>query len=318
MNQRILGRTGIKVSEIAFGGVEIGMPYGIGVKSKAEMLSGPEAVYLLREALSHGINFFDTARVYGESESLMGQAFHDRRDRVVLCSKCRPFRDRKGRLPEADICRKIILDSLQESLHALKTDFIDVYMLHQGDVEILSQEVIAETFSDLKKRGVIRATGVSAYALEETRKAITDGVWDVIQLPFNLLDPSQQGLFDLAAEEGTGIMARSVLFKGVLSEKGRHLHPALGDVEKHLKQYDDLLDESLPDLSALAIKFALSFPAISSVLVGIDRMDYLNKTLSAADNHYLDEQMLAEVKKLAYPDPDFLDLREWDRKGWLT
>jgi aryl-alcohol dehydrogenase-like predicted oxidoreductase len=294
------------------------MPYGIGVKRRAEMISGSEAVYLLQEALSRGINFFDTARVYGESESLMGRAFSDRRDQVVLCSKCRPFRDREGRLPQADLLKKIIMDSLQDSLHQLKTDFVDIYMLHQGDVEILENHVIAASFSGLKKSGVIRATGVSTYTLAETRKAINSGVWDVIQLPFNLLDPSQEALFAGAAEKGTGILARSVLFKGVLSEKGRHLHPALREVERHLKQYEDLLDETLPDLATLAIKFALSYTAIASALVGIDRMDYLNNALSAADNHYLDEQMLARVMKLKYPDPGFLDLREWDRKGWLT
>ena len=318
MNQRLLGQTGMSVSEIAFGGVEIGIPYGIGVKGKADMIPEQQAIYLLHEAVSKGINFFDTARAYGASESIMGRAFKDRRDRVIICSKCRPFRDRDGHLPPADRLGKIIKNSLQDSLDELKTSYIDVYMLHQADVEILENEKMATVFTNLKKEGVIRATGVSTYTLQETEKAINSGIWDVIQLPFNLMDQSQKALFSRTAEKGIGIMVRSVLLKGVLSEKGRHLHPALQDVERHLKHYDELLKNSRADLATLAIKFALSFTKVSSVLVGIDRMDYLHKTLSAADNLYLTEKDLMRAMKLRYPDPAFLDLREWDRMGWLT
>lgn len=86
MNKRLLGQTGIKVSEIAFGGVEIGIPYGIGVSIKTDMISESEAICLLHEAIDSGINIFDTARMYGASESIMGRAFKGRRDQVVICT----------------------------------------------------------------------------------------------------------------------------------------------------------------------------------------------------------------------------------------
>ena len=318
MNQRTLGHTGIKVSEIAFGGVEIGMPYGIGVRSKTDMVSGSEAVYLLQEAVSRGINFFDTARLYGESDSIMGKAFRDRRDRVVICSKCRHFSDQYGGLPPTAELKKIIQISLRESLQELKTDYLDIYMLHQADLRILENEMIAESYRDLKRKGIIRATGVSTYTLEETERALEGGAWDVIQLPFNLMDPSQEAFFTGAAEKGIGIVVRSVLLKGILSEKGRNLHPALKDVERHVKQYEALLDDAIPDLAALAIKFALSFEKVSSVLVGIDRMEHLQKSLAAANGIYLGEGALSRARELRYPHPEFLDLVRWDRMGWLT
>jgi aryl-alcohol dehydrogenase-like predicted oxidoreductase len=318
MDQRSLGQTGIKVSEIAFGGVEIGIPYGIGVKSEADMISESEAIYLLQEALSCGINFFDTARLYGASESIMGRAFSSRRDQVVICTKCRHLRNLEGHLPPDEKIERMIKESLQESLNDLQTGFIDVYLLHQADMEILDNERIAKVFTELKKEGAIRATGVSTYTPDETKKAIRSGVWDVIQLPFNLMDPTHLALFPMAAAKGVGIMVRSVLLKGILGEKGRELHPALKDVEMHLKHYDDFLNESISDLATLAIKFGLSFKEVSSVLVGIDRMDYLHKSLLAADNLYLNEKTLAKALHLRYPDPEFLDLAEWDRLGWLT
>ena len=318
MNQRTLGRTGIQVSDIAFGGVEIGMPYGIGVKSKTDMLSETEAIYLLHSALDNGINFFDTARMYGKSESIMGQAFKDRREQVVICTKCRPFRDKLGELPSSEKLKMMIESSLRESLTELQTEYLDIYMLHQADLEILDNETIVNALLNLKDKGIIRAMGVSTYTVEETKKAIDTGVWDVVQLPFNLMDQTQITNFSLAAEHGVGIMIRSVLLKGILSEKGRSLHSELKDVEKHIKLYNELLNESVPNLPTLATKFALSFEQVSSVLVGIDRMEYLQKALTAADGIYLNKEILARARELCYPDPQFLDLVKWGKMGWLT
>ena len=82
MKNRFLGKTGIKVSEIAFGSVEIGMPYGIGIESKKDMLPEKNAIELLNIALDKGINFFDTARMYGDSEHILGKAFKERRKEI--------------------------------------------------------------------------------------------------------------------------------------------------------------------------------------------------------------------------------------------
>jgi aryl-alcohol dehydrogenase-like predicted oxidoreductase len=286
------------------------------IKRSAET-SEEDSYKIMDQAMEYGINFFDTARLYGTSEAVMGKAFKDRRDRVVICTKCSHFRDEHGELPDSGALKKIIEISLHESLTALQSDFVDIYMLHQADVEILSRDDIAETFLHLKKQGVIRATGVSTYKTEETKKAVDSGAWDVVQLPFNLMDQSQETQFSAAAQNGVGIVIRSVLFKGILSAKGRNLHPALKNVEAHLKLYGELLSESVPDLPTLATKFALSFKEVSSVLVGIDRMEYLQKALAAADGQYLDEKTLARARELRYPQPDFLDLPKWDRKGWL-
>ncbi len=318
MNKRPLGKTGIEVSEIAFGGVEIGMPYGIGINNKSDMLPRSQAISLLQSALDRGINFFDTARMYGESESIIGQAFKKIRDQVVISTKCRHIKDPKGYLPDSNRIKKIIKGSVIKSLNELKTGYIDVYMLHQADTEILENETVSKTFLDLKRRGTIRATGVSTYSVEESKTAIESGIWDVIQLPFNLMDQSQETVFASAAKQGVGIMVRSVLFKGLLSSKGRKLHQKLNTVEQHIRQYDELINSSAPDLTSVAIKFALSFRQISSVLVGIDKMDYLQKAVDIANGYYFSKEILKRAKKLQYPDLQFLDLPKWDRMGWLT
>ena len=317
MQKRKLGRSGLEVSEIAFGGVEIGMPYGIGVESEKDMLSEKEAVSLLQEATNLGINFFDTARSYGKSETIMGKAFKRMRNKVIINTKCVPLPLDNDLLTNKNKIKKIIDDSLRESLKALQTDYIDVFMLHHSGDNILANQVIAEIFTELKASGMIRATGTSVYHLEETKMALDSGVWDVIQLPFNLLDQRQKEYFDLAKHKQVGMVVRSVLFKGLLSDRGKNLHPALKKVESHIDSYSQLFDETIHDLPTLATKFALSFQEVSSVLVGIDKMSYLKKTLQIADGKYFDKDKLKQSEKLAFPDPAFLNLPYWDKMGWL-
>lgn len=318
MNKRKLGKTSMEISEIAFGGVEIGLPYGIGIQSEKDMLTENEAIDLLHASLDGGINFFDTARLYGNSETIMGKAFVGKRQNVILSTKCRHFRNKEGQLLPGSELKKFIEDSLHESLNALQTDYVDVFMLHQADEQILDNEIIIDTFYGIKKLGIARAIGASTYSIGETQKVIHSGVWDVIQLPFNLMDQRQQTFFDIAEQKGVGIIIRSVLLKGLLSDRGKALHPALKDVKNHIAQYNSLIDDDFPDLPSLALKFALSFPQVSSVLIGMDRMEYLYKSLAVADEQYMNKGKLQKALELAYPDPGFLNLPYWDRMGWLT
>lgn len=316
MNKRELGNTGIIVSEIAFGGVEIGMPYGFGVNTKTDMLSRENAIKLLHEALDNGINFFDTARLYGDSESIMGEAFEGRRNEVVLSTKCKHFVNAEGNIPGYDELKKLVEDSLEESLVFLRTDHVDVFMLHQADLEILNNRDIKKVFKAIKESGKTRAIGASTYTVEETVSAINNG-WDVVQLPFNLLDQKQSACFEIASQKGVAIIVRSVLMKGLLSDRGLSLHPALAEVENHIKKYKQLLSEETSHLSNLATKFALSFNQISSILIGIDKLEYLYSALECVNGEALDHAVVKQAKDLAYPDPVFLNLHEWSVNGWL-
>lgn len=318
MKKRTLGNTGIKVSEIAFGGVEIGMPYGIGISGEADMLSEEEAVRLLHTAIDKDFNFFDTARMYGVSEERMGKAFKNRRHEVVIATKCHHFRDKTGVLPTDAGIRDLVRTSITKSLEALQTDYIDLYMLHQADMEILNRDVIAEEMTRLRDAGTVRAIGVSTYTTEESETAIASNIWNVVQLPFNLMDQRQSSLFDLAEARGVGIVVRSVLLKGLLSTRAKDLHPALFEVEKHINSFSKLMPDPATSLPDLAIRFALSFPEVSSVLIGIDKTDYLDAALKAANGQYLNPSMLEQARSMAYPDPDFINLPHWDKMGWLT
>ncbi len=333
---RNLGKTKIKVSEISFGTVSLGVPYGINTKDESDLLPESEAIKLLKEAFAKGINFFDTARAYGRSEELIGRAFGDIRSKkhhieaisrprtnvahscnVIISTKPIHLKNKNGVLPDGKQIKALIHSSLDTSLSNLQSDYIDVYMLHDSDISVFTNKSVIETLIEIKNSGKVKTLGVSTYTVEQTRKAIETGIYDVIQLPYNLMDQRQREMFPLAYQKGIGIVVRSALFKGILTEKGNKLHPKLSAVQEHRRVYERLLSEKAPTLAQLAIKFILSHKEISSVLIGIDKSEYLQEAIQVIDGNYLDEATLAEAYKLAYPEPDFLDLPKWSQKGWL-
>lgn len=317
MKKKILGDTDLEVSELAFGGVEIGVPYGLKIDSNNKMLQEKEAIDLLRVSLDHGVNFYDTARLYGKSEELMGKAFGECREKVIYSTKCRHFRQANGQLLQRDQYKSFIESSIEESLQALKTDYIDVFMVHYADLEILEIDEVYEAFDDLQKRGLIRYPGISVYKPEETDMALKKGFWKAIQLPFNLLDQSQSSHFSQAKKEGVGIIVRSVLMRGLLTDKSFHLHPALKSVQDHIHLYKELIKGDIASLSTLATKFAASFDEISSVLVGIDKLEFLKEALQNFDGKYLKDSDFVKAKSLNFQDQSFLNLAQWDKNGWL-
>jgi aryl-alcohol dehydrogenase-like predicted oxidoreductase len=190
-------------------------------------------------------------------------------------------------------------------------------MSHNGTLEMLENDDFVSAYLDIKNSGMTKAIGVSVYTLEESLAAINSGVWDLVQVPFNLMDQRQRAAFEAADEKGVGIVVRSVLLKGILTGKGSNLHPELRTVEQHREKYMELLSPKAPTLAKLAAKFVLSQKGVTSVLIGIDKMQYLEEALNVVDGNYLDQQELDIANKLAYPDPEFLDLPKWDRLGWL-
>lgn len=316
MHQRPLGRTGILVSEISFGCVELGIPYGIGVKQATDMLPEADAIALLRTALDRGINFFDTAPAYGTSEALLGKAFADRRDQAVICTKAPHQAADPELLAQPDELRRVLATALTESLRQLRTDYVDVYMLHRATDEALRSPVLVGILREFRDQGMIRAIGASTYPGGTTGTAITSGVWDVLQIAIHVMDRREEPYLRQAAEAGVGIVTRSVLFKGILTDRGRQLHPALAPVAAHRQRLLDALPEGV-GLARAATQYILGMPGVSSVLLGIDRLAYLEQALATVAAPALPTATRRTWDSLPYPDPDFLDLPAWDRNGWL-
>jgi len=173
---RILGRTGIKVTPIGYGASRTMEPA------------------LVKSALDTGINFLDTGRSYfnGQNEVMVGKVIHGMRKDVIVQSKLRVLLREKGeRLKSPETSKKIkrlMQSSLEESLKALQTDYIDIMLLHgASSVEIINHEAILEFFRDLKQKGQIRACGFSSHGnqVKLLKAANESKFYDVIMVPYN-------------------------------------------------------------------------------------------------------------------------------------
>jgi len=317
MELRPLGGTGLKVSLLSFGCVELGIPYGIGVRGPEDMLSEGQAVALLEAALARGITFYDTAPTYGHSEALLGRSFASCRQRVVLCTKCPGLTGEDGRVLPKRMLRDRVLGSLDASLKALRTDCVDILMLHRVEESVIANDDVAEIFADLVSQRAIRAPGASTYPGGITGRVIASRRWPVLQVAFSLMDQREVAFLREAEALGIGVVARSVLLKGILTDRGRELHPQLRPVQEHRER----LLAATPagtTLSAFATRFVMGQSGVSSVLVGIDRPDYLDQAVAMAEAGPLPTAEASRAEALAYPDPEFIDLPTWHAQGWLT
>jgi aryl-alcohol dehydrogenase-like predicted oxidoreductase len=192
----ILGKSGLSVTRPAFGALPL------------QRLERGEAVDLLRAAADGGINFFDTARVYTDSEAKLGEAFDGMRGRVIIATKTRG----------AD--RAVIEADLAKSLDALKTDYLDLYQIH--NIKDLPRPGDGtrrwETMSELKRKGVIRAMGITSHSLELAKEAAISGLYDTVQFPFSLLATrEEEELVRICREKNIGFIAMKALAGGLIT-----------------------------------------------------------------------------------------------------
>lgn len=207
-----LGRTNLQVSRCGFGAIPI------------QRISNDDAVYLLRKAFDNGINFYDTARAYTDSEVKIGMAFGDLRDNVIIATKS-----------TATDPKKIILD-LETSLSNMKTDYVDIFQFHNPKdlQEVVAAGGVYEAIVKAKDEGKIRFVGFTNHRLPVAIEAIQSGLFDTLQFPFNQL--SSEGELNLAAEckkKDIGFIAMKALSGGLITNAASSC--------AFLRQYDNVV-----------------------------------------------------------------------------
>jgi aryl-alcohol dehydrogenase-like predicted oxidoreductase len=214
MVRRQLGRSGLTVSSVALGTTKLGRNTGVKYPVDFRLPSDQEVATLLESARQLGVNLIDTAPAYGESERRLGSFINNHRDEIVLCTKCGE-QYLNGR-SIYDFSAQAILASVGQSLRRLRTDHIDILLLHSdgNDVEILTQTDALETLSRLKKSGEIRAAGISA----KTQAGIFEAArtLDVVMAPISQKEPSLAEALAEVQDRGLGVLAIKGLFSGHL------------------------------------------------------------------------------------------------------
>ncbi|MCC7235637.1 MAG: aldo/keto reductase [Bryobacterales bacterium] len=309
MRQLTLGRTGLRVSEISLGTVELGLDYGIGVPGAPYRPPEAEASRLLNAALDMGVTCIDTARAYGTSESLIGQAIARRRDEFVLVSKTKTFHTEHAEPAER---RAAMLASVRESLRHLRVERLDLLLLHSSSAAELSEPLYAGVLEECREKGWTRFTGASVYGCEAALQAIRSGRFDCLQVAWNALDRGVEAEVLPAAKEcGVGLMVRSVLMRGALTGRRSHLPAALAPVAKAAGELEALALQTGMSLPELAFRYILSQEGPLTALVGTAWIEELAGAVQFAGSGPLPEEMMAAIRAIHVSDPSLLDLSRW-------
>jgi aryl-alcohol dehydrogenase-like predicted oxidoreductase len=317
MKYRALGRTGFQVSDIAHG------LWGMSGWSESNDDESRQAIQL---AIDLGCNFFDTAWAYGDgkSDGLLGEALtKNKGKRIYAASKIPPKNLRWPASPKDKYTDVFPADHVFKYANRirekLKSDSIDILQLHVWDDSWTDHPEFRSTVEKLKNDGVIRFFGLSLnrWEPENGLKAIRSGLVDVVQVIYNIFDQAPEDkLFPLCQEMNIGVIARVPLDEGSLGGKmtlqtkfpssdwrARYFGPE--NLAATLPRVDTLkqITPSGMGLPDMALRFAISHPAVSTTIIGMRKLDHVRQNMALSDAGPLDAPMLTKLKS-----------HRWDRK----
>lgn len=285
MKQNRLGTSDLMVSQIGFGCMSLPDDEGL-------------ASVLIHKAVDLGVNFFDTADLYGQgrNEELVGKALKGKRQQVIVATKVGNRWQPGGPDWHWDPSPQYIKEAVHNSLRRLGTDYIDLYQLHGGTLED-NFEAIIETFEQLRQAGYIRWYGVSSIRPSVIRTMVQQSHLVSVMMQYSILDRRpEESLLEFLGQHQVSVIARGPLARGLLSnsaaERLQHIedkgyldytHEELGQLIRALLP----LANSTRNLTQLALLYALSHPAVATVIPGASRMEQLLENLALDSNQVL-------------------------------
>ena len=298
MIYKILGKTGLKLSIIGFGASPLGEEFGQIVPEE-----GKKAV---EYAIDQGINYFDVSPYYGRTlaEKRLGKFLKGKRDKIILATKV----GRYGiSLPDGfDFSAQRIIKSVEESLQRLRTDYIDVFQIH--DIEFGKKKQIIEeslpAMFKLKKQGKIRFVGITGYPLTLLKEIVETQEIDTVlsYCRYNLLDTTMDDILTpVVKKRNIGLINASPLHMRALTEKGApDWHPAPEKVLQGVKEAIQFCQERKVNISDLALQFAFSHEYVAVTLVGMSKVRHVKANLNNVGVKP-DPDLLKKVRKIIQP-----------------
>lgn len=296
VHYRPLGKTGTQVSEIGLGCNRLGEP----------AMPDRHWIELAQRAAELGVTLFDSSESYGwgRSEEILGQALGNRDD-VLVATKVSRVRENNAK----DFSAARIVQQAEASLHRLQRDQIDIYQLHSPSLADLQSFDWPEAMSRLQAQGKVRWVGVSVNDAASGLWLIEQGLAQVLQVPYNLLEPQVgQALFAQAQRQGVGIMVRVPMAQGILTGKfqpgaavaqDHRAHLAGAKMEKLIaaaESYRALAAQSNLPLGQFALRYAISPQAVSAAIPGARNVDQLMQNLAASNGVGLTAAELVAVE----------------------
>lgn len=302
-------KDGMCISKFSLGTVQLGMNYGLG--EFATKPSKSEAFRILNRAVELGVNTFDTANDYGDSEQLIGQWLQTKPsdERTMVVTKIGPFDHSSPAVLKSDILRQA-----EACRKNLSVSCIDMLMVHDFEDYEQDTDVLEETFTEMKRTGLIRYSALSAYSRHNYNVLAASG-FDAVQIPLNVFDWGQIENGGVSALERSGkiVFARSVYLQGLVFMKPDELDPHMEFCAPYLKEYLQICEEFGLSPDVLALSFALSVPGISSVVLGCQRLEQLEANGRLIDQtvHLSQTQMQRLHKTFTGIDPRVINPGVW-------
>lgn len=314
MKYRMLGRTGFEISEISLGTWQVGGKWG-------EPFDHHNADKILHTAIDQGINFIDTADVYGngESEKAVGRLIRGRSERIYVATKC-------GRRLSPHINESYTPQAMrgfvEGSLRNMGLETIDLIQLHCPPTEVYYRPEIFSEFEKMIAEGKIRKLGVSVEKVEEALKAIEYPHVDTVQIIFNIFRQRPSGLFfEQAKKKNIGVIVRVPLASGLLTGKFDKETTFSKDDHRHFNRegaafdkgetfsgvdYDTgvetvhKLKNEFPDipLAQLALRWLLMFEAVSCVIPGASRPEQVLSNVQASELPPLSKEDMQKIETI--------------------
>ena len=288
MKKMRLGRTGLEVTQLGYGALEV---WGTPAEGRMGRLPDDDhAGRILNAVLDAGINLIDTSWCYGRSEELMGRYIAHRRDEYILAAKVghmqcitpKPY----GYSPED------LINCMQESLQRLQTDHVDVLQLHNPTPGEVEENGCIEALQEIKARGMTRFIGVSTN-LPHLDKHLETGAYDVFQIPYSALGPEHHDAITRVAEAGAGTIIRGVTHRDNPVDRM--------DIPERWEKFEeaglDQFREEGEGRNAFLVRFAMSHPHAHTVIVGTQDPGHLKENVEAWQRAPLAPDVYTEVRR---------------------
>jgi len=289
MEMRALGKTGFEVSALGFGGAPVGY---LEIDRK-------QVTEILNTLLDRGVNLIDTAASYAGSEEAIGDAISHRRDEFVLVSKCgQAFEDIEGEAWSA----KAIEQTVERALRRLKTDHIDVMLLHSCELEVLQQGEALGALITARDAGKLRFVG---YSGDNEAALHAAGIEDVavIETSVNICDQANiDTLLPLAQQNNIGILAKrpiaNAAWRDASEQRGMYANYAQTYHERLGKMAITPTDLGFPDDAwpEVALRFTISQPAVTTAIVGTTKLTNVDRNLDVLSKGPLPESGIAALR----------------------
>jgi aryl-alcohol dehydrogenase-like predicted oxidoreductase len=312
MKYRSLGRTKLQLSEIGFGAWGIGNTSWIGADDV-------DSLHALTEARDAGVNFFDTALVYGRghSERLIGRLF-GHSEEVIFASKVPPLNSKWPARSGVPLCEVFpiwhILECIQKSCSNLRREVIDLYQFHVWSDEWVNDPQWLETIYAIRRSGRVRFIGISIndHQPSNVMRALESGLIDSVQVIYNIFDQSPADeLFPYCLKDQIGVVVRVPFDEGGLTgtiqpgttfPTGDFRNRYFGGLRK--QQVWDRVQCLVSDvgidvsqLPALALRFCLSHPAVTTVIPGMRKSRHVRQNTESSEAGFLSPELLDKLSR---------------------